>query len=243
MRRNKKEEIVKGAFEKAKQNSVSQAKSALAKLIAEEIFESGAYIAPKTVERAYDKYIVGDRNKGEPSAETMELLCRYLGFQNYRDFIKRQQPMDTPGIGVTKKKSNVWGFVLMVGLALLTLTVIWINYGSTIDDNSTQNCMVWKGTHYERTACETKVGLNVEPMDEFRLNNLKKIEVDMTTSFFDEKNNRALVWYHKNKAGEIEFYSAPGLHPTTGETLREITPYMIQKYVPVHIFNSSSFTE
>ena len=132
---------------------------------------------------------------------------------------------------------------MLAGLVVLTLSIIWINYGSTNDTNSMQNCMVWKGTQYERIACEKKVGLNVEPLDEVRLNNFRKIEVDMTTLFFDEENNQALVWYHKNKSGEIEYYSAPGLHPINAKTLDEITPYIIQKYVPVHKFRQSSFTE
>jgi hypothetical protein len=85
VKHNSIEEIIKSVFEKAQLKSVTDAKSALAKLIAEEISEGYAYIAPKTIERAYEKYILGDTSKGEPSPETIKLLCNYLGFENSTD--------------------------------------------------------------------------------------------------------------------------------------------------------------
>ena len=63
----------------------------------------------------------------------------------------------------------------------------------------------------------------------------------MATDFFAPITNKPLIWYAKNKEGEIECFTNPGLHPITGKTLDEITPYIIQKYVPIHSNNNDSF--
>ncbi len=65
----------------------------------------------------------------------------------------------------------------------------------------------------------------------------------MATDFFVEGTERPLIWYYKTKEEEIEYFTSPGLHPTTGETLRKITPYIIQTYVPKHIDRKSSFVQ
>lgn len=243
MKRNRKEEIIRLAFEKAKRNSISEAKSALAKLIAEEISENHAQIASKTIERAFDKYILGDGSKGEPNPETIELLCKYSGYENYGDFIGSKPQPTTSGTKVDAIGKNRVALMWSVGVVLLGMLSVWGIKSWIGDQNSTQSCMVWRQTKYEKVKCNQVIGLNVEPLDEVKLNTFKKIEVTMATEFFDEETERPLIWYHKNKSGEIEYYSAPGLHPVNGKTLDEITPYIIQKYVPVHVYRPSSFAE
>ena len=50
-------------------------------------------------------------------------------------------------------------------------------------------------------------------------------------------------WYYKNDQGEIEYYTSAGLHPVNGETLKAITEYIIEKYVPIHQNKPSSFVQ
>lgn len=107
-------------------------------------------------------------------------------------------------------------------------------------------CMTWADSLYVPVSCNTgpysKYHTPVEPMDKNKLENLKKVEVNMATTFFAE-DGKPMIWYFKNRDGEMEFFTAPGLHPTTGETLKKITPYIIETYVPVHINRKSSFVE
>ncbi|MCW2119607.1 hypothetical protein [Flavobacterium sp. 7A] len=98
---------------------------------------------------------------------------------------------------------------------------------------SQEQCMQWKGDHYEIVECkedasfgivtiETKVPLN-KNMLKFR-----KITVCDTTTFF--KDHKAIVWYCKN-GKKVEFFNNPGFNPDNDRPLKAITQYMIDKYV------------
>ncbi|MDR7212664.1 hypothetical protein [Flavobacterium piscis] len=96
-----------------------------------------------------------------------------------------------------------------------------------------KQCMQWSNDHYEKVICDlesngflSNVGL--EPFDERKFE-LKKLKACDTTSFF--KLGRPCVWYGKSTDGNYECFSAPGLHPETGITLRPITEYMISKHI------------
>jgi len=103
--------------------------------------------------------------------------------------------------------------------------------------------MTWRKTHFEKVACATKFDSKIVLLDPVRLNTFKKVEVSMATQFFSEETNKPLIWYYKNKDEEIEYFTAPGLHPVNGETLRKITEDIIQKYVPIHIERADSFVQ
>ena len=81
----------------------------------------------------------------------------------------------------------------------------------------------------------------IEPYDKKRFENFRIVDVDITTSFFSEQNQKPLLWYYKTENGEIEYYTAPGLHPVNGKTLKAVTEYIIEKYVPIHQNKPSSF--
>lgn len=241
MKRNRIEEIIKSVFEKAQSKSVTHAKSALSKLIAEEISDEYAYIAPKTIERAYEKYILGDESKGEPSPETIKLLCNYLGFENYGDYIN-----DQPQVTATIKKEpspglNRKGIFWLIGIMVLGILAVWLIKSDMINATPSKGCMVWKQTNYEKISCDKVIGLKVEPLDEVKLNTFKKVEIDISRTFFNESNGEPLVWYYKHENGDLEYFTAPGLHPIQGTTLKAITTYIIDKYVPKHIYNDDSF--
>lgn len=57
---------------------------------------------------------------------------------------------------------------------------------------------------------------------------LKKLETHFIKTYFE--NGDPIIWYAKN-GDEIELFNQPGLHPTTGKTLKPITPYIINKYL------------
>lgn len=119
------------------------------------------------------------------------------------------------------------------------------------DDNrpipTTYQCMAWADSIYVQVSCSTKpysqYGTHIEPLDKIKLESFKRVKVNMATQFFAEETNKPLIWHYKHKDNEIEYYTAPGLHPVNGETLRKITPYIIQTYVPQHIDRKGSFVQ
>ncbi len=121
-------------------------------------------------------------------------------------------------------------YLVMLGgiLVLVALFVIW-------SFNDEENCMVWNMDHYEEIPCEkvsdamTLFKPIVIKKDESLISNFKKIKACDTTSFF--KMGKPCIWYGKSFDGSYEYFTAPGLHPETGKTLKSITPYMIERHV------------
>lgn len=122
-----------------------------------------------------------------------------------------------------KKKIGIWIF----GLAVTILA----GYGIKELVAPEKQCMVWKGDHYERIDCQQEnlgfISEIVIPFDENEFE-LRKIKVCDTTTFL--KNGKAIVWYGK-KDGEITFFNQDGRNPENGDELKEVTKYMIDKYV------------
>ncbi len=224
-------EIVRRVYKKAKEACASEAKNALTKHVEENVFEEYRInISYKTVERAFDKYIEG-KKVGSPLAESVDLFCKYLGFKDYKDYIL--------------KRKRKWILIVMVIIAfgaILFVPSILKNefsdgFNSQNPSVSSKECMTWADSLYVLVSCVTKpyskYGTRVEPLDQMKLDNFKKIRVHAAYSFFAD-DGKPLVWYYKTKEDEIECFTAPGFHPTNGETLKKITPYIIDKYVPLY---------
>lgn len=245
-------EIVQKVFAKAKTECVSKKKSALSKHIAHQIQENHGYISYRTLERAYDRHIRKDTTVSERSAESIDFFCQYLGFENYVDFIKREgkpqeqekQSTDTV-LEPNSTTRSKFSLLVLLGIVLLIIVyTIWpVNDSKNLDNN--EKCMTWADSVYVPISCDigplSPYGTSIEPMDSKKMKNFKKVSVNMTTPFFSDQTNQPLIWYTKNKDDEIEYFTAPGLHPTTGKTLDEITEYIIEKYVPTHINRPYSF--
>lgn len=120
---------------------------------------------------------------------------------------------------------------------LILLTSIFILSGSFAiwSFNEEENCMVWNKDHYEEIPCDnvsntmTLLSPIVMKKEEGLISNFKKIKACDTTSFF--KMGKPCIWYGKSFDGTYEYFTAPGLHPETGKTLRPITQYMIEKHI------------
>ncbi len=206
---------------------------------------------------------------GDTGTENLELIAWLIDFQPrpYIEYLKldpstpnqkstqNEKLSDTPPPPYTrpeqdieekkkKRRRLVITISIALGVVLLLAPILkkQLSNGQTLPPNQ---CMAWADTLYVEVSCATKpyskYGTSVEPLDKMKLENFKKVEVNMATQFFAEKTNKPLIWYYKNKEGEIEYFTAPGLHPINGETLRKITPYIIQTYVPEHIDRKGSF--
>lgn len=95
-----------------------------------------------------------------------------------------------------------------------------------------KKCMIWKDDHYEKIDCENTANgfanyATVLPLDSDLLENFKKIKICDTTKFFI--NDKPIVWYLKQN-NKCEFFNAPGFHPVSKKTLKEITPHIVRTY-------------
>lgn len=250
--------ITEEVFEKARNKSASHSNYALSKEV-----EATTTLSYRTVERAFDKYINGRGKGNKPIANTIEEFCKYLNYKDYAEFVERNKakervndPPDIsqkeengdPSVGtatVTNQKN--WRSISIFGTfaLMLMIAVYFLAENKASEPVASVKCMTWTGTVYEEISCSagsySEYGTAIEPYDQKRFENFRRIDVDITTLFFSEQNQKPLVWYYKNETGEIEYYTAPGVHPVNGKTLKAVTEYIIEKYVPIHQNKSSSF--
>lgn len=148
-----------------------------------------------------------------------------------------------------KKKKRRWIITISISIALGAILMITPLLKELIYKHPTptiipKECMTWLDSAYIAVSCDlgpfSKIGNAVKPINRMELKNMRKVEVNAAFRFFSE-DGKPLVWYYKNKDDEIEYFTAPGLHPTSGETLRKITPYIIQTYVQMHSNKKESF--
>ena len=92
--------------------------------------------------------------------------------------------------------------------------------------------MVWEKTKYVEVDFEMeRYELNqLKLYKSEQIENFKKVSPNCETVFFNE-DGEEIIWYGKNKNGELEYFSLYGKHPETGKTLKPITDYMIRKYI------------
>lgn len=225
-------EIVEKVFQKAKAECPKHSKYALSNYIADT-----TSISSRTLERLHDKYLNNKGVVGEQNEHTINDLCKYLNFDSYADYIKQNSKgkisIDVKTVG---KKKN-WKVIAIVSLIVVVGLILGLS-----DKNMEPNCMVWKTDHYEKADCTVSYKENVVPLDKVRLKNFRKVPGKLTTIFFDEITNEPLIWYYKS-ANEIEYFTAPGLHPVNGKTLKAITEHIVNEYVPLHTYKASSFAK
>ena len=156
-------------------------------------------------------------------------LCNYLDCDNYQEFVKRTSGEGTeiqpraPKRG-TRLLTPVRMAVAVSALVLISLFIY--NYSTRL------RWMLWQEDHYVEVDFDVKKYSvkQLQPYKEERILSFKKVEVTCETIFFNQDKS-VRFWYGKNSNKELEVFTDLGLHPETGNTLKPITPYMIDKYV------------
>jgi len=237
------QEIVNEAFEKGKKECSSHSRYALSKHIGEK-----KQLSYRTLERAYDRYILQTDVMYELRGDSVTLLCEYIGYENYEDFVKRKKEPTPKKPPQTKKKTSKKRYTslfVVFGAALIVTLINSLISNEELKPIVENKCMAWAKDHYEEVSCNLTLhrmyATKIEPYDTKLLVNFKKVDVTMATDFFAPITNKPLIWYAKNKEGEVEYFTNPGLHPITGKTLRKITAHIINTYVPLHSNNIDSF--
>lgn len=129
-----------------------------------------------------------------------------------------------------KNKRGALFFMLVIfALFVFGTYMVWYNFF-----NGGGSCMIWVNDHYETVPCDTQVnafaGKKIIPLDEDRLKYQRKIAVCDTTTFFNP-DGTAKVFYCKTNNQTVEYFSYPGRHPESGKPLKDITVYMINRWV------------
>lgn len=226
MKDSKVNEIVEKVFERAKESTVNDSKNALCNQVAE-----SCNLSYKTLERLYGRYIENKEDKSEPSDNTIDELCRYLGYLSYADYLGKTKMGQVLRIG-----GGTWKRLIGTSLLLIVVVLIYFQFFDL-------RCMSWTGSEYVKVACSSSQQNEVVPLDKFQFERMKKVEVNAATPFFNEETKEPLIWYHKVDENTIEYFTDAGKHPVNGETLKAITPYIIEKYVPKHKYKPSSFIQ
>ncbi|SDS57157.1 hypothetical protein SAMN05192545_1639 [Maribacter dokdonensis] len=225
-------EIVQKVFAKAKTECAIHTNNALNNHI-----ENSTAISYKTAERLCQKYIDKKDNIGKQSEHTINVLCQYLGYESFSDYVKQnsKEKISLEDNKVVTKKN--WKLITAISLIVVVGLILGLS-----EKSKEPKCMVWRIDHYEKTDCTTSYTENIIPLDEVRLQTFKKVKVNITCTFFDETTGEPTKWYYKS-GNNIEFYTGPGLHPVNGKTLKAITEHIVDKYVPIHTYEESSFAE
>ena len=152
-----------------------------------------------------------------PNAEAIELLARYLGYRDYKHYLKEQ------GLPVLTwlRKNRVLMVVAVIGLVLA------LYFYST-----RTRWMEWREIRYVEVGFDAKKLQDgtLKLYNSDRIEGFRKLSVNCDYPFFNhDKSPR--VWYGKNTRGQYEYFSSLGLHPETGKTLKPITRYIIDKWV------------
>lgn len=126
------------------------------------------------------------------------------------------------------RKKLGYGFIGVLGLFTAGYTTKDLLYPE-------KQCMKWIEDHYESVDCiQEAQGVGsygtVVPYDEREFGR-RELTVCDTTEFFVEGNSKKpKVWYDKEK-DELLYFNMDGVNPETGDHLRPMTDYMLEKYV------------
>ncbi|RIV45612.1 hypothetical protein [Flagellimonas pelagia] len=251
-------EVLILAFEKAKKEIGSSKKTHLAQHLSDILLEDYNYvISERTLRDYYTSYKNGSqRTQEDLKPKLISCLCSYLGYDDYADYIQKNsstgvkdgEENDNPTDVSEESETVSWTKIILISSVVILIVIVILYWPLNKEQGIANNgkCMAWADSLYVKVDCTSqpfsKFGTKVEPLDPARLKNLKKVEVNMASDFFTE-DGKPMIWYSKNKDGEMEYFTAPGLHPITGETLKKITPYIIETYVPTHINRKGSFVQ
>ncbi len=181
----------------------------------------------RTLRNYYNKAL-DDEQINISRIETVNGLCKYLGFKDYKDFIKSKETVDQPTVEKENKKTGLkkiylFGFITIAAVLITVLLFM---------SNNEPKFMIWKIDHYEEVGLDlNKYKLSdLKVYKQERIDNFRKIQPDCNYPFYNTDGS-VRIWYGKNDKKDYEFFTDLGLHPRTGKTLKPITNYIIDKYI------------
>jgi len=212
-------DLLTQAFEKAGTESGKDSVNGKAEHLSEYLLAEFKFsVSTKSLTRYFKK-------ESPPNQQVKNYLAQFLGFDNYEDFVLKNSPGSAAKTepGPLKKKETNFKRIALFSLLILAVTGISAYVGFK---NGEEKCMIWEDDHYIEISC---TGSNEEQkLNPYLLENLRRIVISDTTSFF--KNGAVQIWYDKSN-NLLEYFTAPGIHPQNGKTLKPVTSYIIDKYL------------
>jgi len=200
----------------------------------------------KRATRLYKKYVEKDKSVSVTIKETFlkDVMAEYLRYEDYEDFqIKNSSDIVSPPIitpsppstGKTKKENETGkgkrktynSIRLYSSITVFSISLFGFIYMKYQDEQ----CIVWKGDHYEKTSCATNGAID---NTEYKINikAFRKETVDTSTIFFTimkENERKENYWYGKNREGKGEFFTHRGIHPETKNELEPVSRTILYK--------------
>lgn len=219
-------DLLKEAFKKAQKETGSDMVTHLSKHISDFIIEdSKEPYGERILRDNYNKIIKSSEEKINLRAHAADSLSHYLGYENYIEFVGKNKSKNQ--LEEHKPKTLKYRNTIVIGfIFILLISIIMYNYVTR------QRWMVWNEDHYVEINFDvTSYDVNqIKAFKGERIAYFKKVTPPCNYPFFNE-NGRVIIWYGKNKGKELEYFTALGLHPETGKTLKPITQYMIDKHI------------
>lgn len=218
------EKLLLLAFEKAKNDIDSDKIFTRAKHLSEQIYNiNKAVYGEKSLSEKYKGITNETIDNIHLRKDVLEALSQYLGYDSYRIFLDNQasNSKDKSFLTYIKKHKAI------VIITLLLISSIFIyNY------TTRQRWMIWQEDHYVEVDFDVqKYGVNkIKVYKEERILYFRKVKPKCDDTFFD-KDGSVLIWYGKNHNKQYEYFTALGLHPETGKTLKPITNYIVKKHI------------
>ncbi|MGY5846619.1 hypothetical protein ACW6QP_04305 [Salegentibacter sp. HM20] len=211
-------ELLDQVFLKAEKESGKSSLNGRAEHLSELMLLNHKYsISSKSLIRYY-------QNESSPNKEIRDYLAEYLNYASYEDFVLKNSKSEKPPVYNIPIKNPGKIAIVVTGLILILGVSGYVGYST-----GTEDCLLWNGKEYVLTQCS---GDNLEKSyNKNLLENFRKVEVTTSTKFFH--NDEPVIWYDKSN-NQLEFFSAPGIHPENGKTLKPVTKYIIDKYVYNH---------
>lgn len=110
-------------------------------------------------------------------------------------------------------------------ITLIALSIKYIKHNDT-------RWMIWQDDHYVEVAfnAENYNTNQLKLYKEDRFLHFREISVTCDTNFFSNDGG-VKNWYGKSTDTALDYFTALGLHPETGKTLKPITQYMIDTHI------------
>ncbi|AXG69808.1 hypothetical protein KORDIASMS9_02036 [Kordia sp. SMS9] len=134
--------IVEEVYLKAEQNCLRDNKTRFAKHVHEVLDEKyNEQLSVKTISRMFDKYIYQKEEVSTPGIVTVDLLCMYLGYENYQDYLNTNSSVISKNEDELPQKNRRTRKMIYIifGIFFFTsgITIVWNNYNINYNNNET----------------------------------------------------------------------------------------------------------
>ena len=217
------------AFDKAKEDCYGDTTNAkvthLSNLIELKLNKTLGY---KTLERAYKKYVLNEADKWSPSEDSVNIICKYLDYENYQGYLK-------------SKKGSFYSLNFKNGETHNTnkaKTEVHIKKKETdleevVKPNSRRFFKVSAGIIITilvfLLVIVFGIGKNI-----FHISNdietIRRISANELPNYIETNH---MVWRGVSQTGEMEYFTGSGKHPITGKSLYLVSDEEMREIIKV----------